>query len=281
MKKAVWVGLLIISTIFLAYQTSSAVCPPDVATASSELGIGGARICGVDYMCGIDDGICPELFNDTNGRVGNCSNCPDPDCTGFVNGTVFDNSTGTPRPLIGANVSLFFSYKKTYSISDANGNYRLETPSGFQTIGASKTGYDTVIHKVFVPNNVTQGNATQDFFLPIGICHPDCTNEFGRCNPACEGFVFANTSDNCTYSSEEVKQACANKLGGSEVFMEYYNETHAYYADCCEGLKVLKYRPKPVFECKDGSGFVKTKKIALLKGKLVNLVVAVCKPKKQ
>ncbi len=283
MKKAVWFGLFAVIFFLPLFSISvlAAFCPPTPFTAQSELGFGGVRMCGVDYMCGAQDGMCPELFKDTSGRVGNCSLCPDPDCTGMVNGTVYDNSTGNPRPLVGANVSLYFSFQNSFSISDASGHYSLSTPSGYQTIGASKRGYDTVVETVLVPNNITQGKLTLDFYLPTGVCHPDCTNEFGRCNPSCEGFVFANTTDNCTYASTEVMLACANKFGGSEVFLEDYNESHAYYADCCEGSKVLKYRPQPKFECKDGSGFVKARKIALLDGKLVNLVVAVCEPKKQ
>lgn len=280
MKKSVWFGLVIVLFLALCFSANSAVCPPTVSDADSKIGRGGVKICDIDYMCGVADGVCPELFKDSTGSVANCSRCPDPDCTGFVNGTVYDNSTGIPRPLSGANVSLFFSFVSPSALSDYFGRYALGVPSGYQTIVASKKGYDTVVKEVFVPNNITSGNATVDFYLPLGVCHADCTNEFGRCSPDCENFVFANSSDNCTYASEEIKNACAHKLKGSEVFLEEYNETHSYYADCCEGVKVLRFRPTTKADCKDGSGFLKQKKVVLLNGKLVNLVVAVCEPKR-
>ncbi|RJQ16804.1 hypothetical protein C4573_01940 [Candidatus Woesearchaeota archaeon] len=267
MKK--WWVLLILLTIF--FIPVKAFTCPNYAEPNSSNGWGAVEICNIRYYCGEADSICPEDYQDALTLVTtNCSLCPDPDCTGNLSGYVFDAVTG--QPLANANVSLQLSIVPGSVLTNAIGFYRLFPPTGYQLLSAAKAGYDTVVKEAFVTKNNTELN----FSLPLGVCHADCTNAFNRCSAACNGYTFTNASgtDACNYAEPEIMDACENKVKDVEVFIDFYNETHSWFANCCEGTRYLKYHASADTECE--GNLIKFTKIVRYQEKPVQLVVVVC-----
>jgi hypothetical protein len=272
-------GLWIVALLLCSFSAYAFLCPSNLGTGpSSAEGRGAVQICNVIYYCGNNtDGVCPEDFVNATGQRANCTNCPDADCLGNVYGYVFDNTTA--QKIEGANVSLYNSFMIASNLTGPTGFYNLTIPSGYQVIAASKLGYDTVVENVLVPRS---SSVRQDFSLPLGICHADCTNEFGRCNPACNGMNFSvngsGALETCSFQNSEILNACANKKAGALVYLrpDVGNTNYAFYANCCEGSEQRLYRPEPSFTCENGKGFVKVQRIVTFNGRPVKLTVAVC-----
>lgn len=262
--------LVSVICIFMVYAINNPYCGLYNVVANSSNGQGGVSICGVDYLCGAVDGVCPEDFG------ANCTFCVDVDCVGNVSGFVYD-FTGNP---LGARVTItsFPSPPNLTSIStmadETTGAFNFAVPSGNYYFSATKEGYDTEIKEVLI---LRSKNTSIIFNLPNGSCHPDCTNYFGRCNKDCDGLSFSNASTdrNCTFYDSHAADICDNRK--KDVTMYYGPSSEPEwdnYIDCCEGIPYLKYTGTVSFEG-NISDLIKQTKLVKFDENIVKLVIAV------
>ncbi|MFA5797358.1 MAG: carboxypeptidase-like regulatory domain-containing protein [Candidatus Woesearchaeota archaeon] len=279
LKKGEWFGLFLFIIILTStrYATADLVCGHE---PNSALGYGQITIQGVNVTCNnINDSICPEDYQDgeSNESV-SCASCPDPDCTGTIQGTVRAESG---IPVAGAKVTSHpirwdqNANLERNTTTGYDGAYTFSTPTGTYYISARKDGYDTELKEATITHN---GTTSLNFNLVNGTCHADCTNYYGRCNAACDGIVFENGTDSCKFYDATVAQACNNRLKGTRVLLNAYNTTYAYFTDCCEDAPVLRYYAKSVVDTQKIKNLVTVEKIAKYNERPVRLIIAYWEP---
>jgi len=268
---------------------------PDSALGYGQVIIGGFTP-SIISCNNIADGVCPEDFVSGNGTVANCHSCTDADCavagpstpgTGYVWGYVKD-SMG--RPVERATVA---SHPIRWNDSAASLEDNVTTrsdgyynTSAFLTdtyyISASKDTYDTELKEV----TITRGNITRvDFTLLNGTCHEDCTNSYNRCNAACDGLTFGNSSGskcqffyNSTFTN--VKDLCNNRLKGTEVMLKQASANTAWFIQCCGDspgagqMPYQKYYSKANTDNGNIKNLIKVEKIAKYNDVPVRVVIA-------
>lgn len=280
LKKGEWLGifLFVVLLSYAGYVSADLVCghEPD-----SSLGYGQITIHGVNVTCNnINDSICPEEYQDGDSNESvSCASCPDPDCTGTIQGTVFAESG---IPVAGAIVTSHPIRWNQSANLERNattgyaGKYLFSTPTGTYYISASKDSYDTELKEAAITHNETISDF--NFNLVNGTCHTDCTNYYGRCNAACEGMVFENGTDACHFYDATVAQACNNRLQSTRIVLNPYNTTHAYFVDCCEDAPVIRYYAKGEVNTTKIKNLVTVEKIAKYNERPVRLIIAYWEP---
>jgi len=260
---------------------------PNSALGYGQVIIGGATP-SIISCNNMDDGVCPEDFTDPITNLSaNCDSCPDPDCTvndssnnGYVWGYVNDSEnkrlenvivTGHPNKWNGS-ASLDRS-----TITDSWGEYNFTSViSGYYYFSASKKGYTTQLLEA----KVNRGQITRlDFQLLNGSCAPDCTNSYNRCDATCDGATFNGGSMNCTFYNSTIRDACNNKLKGTNISLEGYltaPENYSYFVECCKSAPVLEryVKAKPDVVSTWITDLIKTEKIARLDEKPVRVVIS-------
>lgn len=182
------------------------------------------------------------------------------ECIQTVNFTVREKlPNGKSTSLKGASISLInlidgidysdvFEFK--YNYTNYNGSFTVPRCRGdiLTTFVASKEGYDAHVIDKTLYNDYKPGPITIDFELPSGVCHVDCTNSYGRCNPQCEGFEDEQ-GENCSFYvdinfSKNVTELCAYKKEGTNIILNETDDTY-YMIDCCEGSGELQEIVRP------------------------------------
>lgn len=228
---------------------------------NSTKGFGAVELCGDCYVCGLDDGVCPEDFY-VEGLSANCSNCADPDCLVTISGyiTAEDTGIGVNGVELIAQVLHLTDWATTYRTTTAyhsglNGYYNFTIPRGNYRLAASKFGYETRLVR-FPLSQGKLDNYFLNFSLGNGTCHTDCSgyvyeDDVPRCSATCEGFTLGN--DNCTYpstalgigySSAQIAQACAGMPVGSNIPLEILTDNSVLMVKCCEGPVQVMIRPR-------------------------------------
>ena len=209
-------------------------------------------------------GICIDYYNYliTNNSL----------CFQTVNFSVFKNDSEGIRPLSGGDISLIdtiddIDYTDVFENEYVNMKHqdsfavpRCSQNGIFATFIASKPGYDTDAVDLFLKND-DNFILSAKFYLPIGICHTDCTNSYGRCNPECEGFS-TNSTDKCEFYDastygKNITKLCAYKLKGTDIVLNTTDENYTVI-DCCEGedgIRVIK-RPLANVSLIDGENLI-------------------------
>lgn len=253
-------------------------------TPNSAIGYGAVDICNNCYVCGVSDGVCPEDFYSSVTKMqGSCRNCPDPDCTAQVSGTVM-STEGNPIP----NARIFVTYGQgqvEIATTDENGYYStLSAVAGMVKFHASYSDYDTEIVSAEIVRGST-GNVV-DITVSPGACNADCTDIFGTvCKANChtnngclftDGRYYAGNQLNTFYTRAEIASRCDGYSPGTRLPV-YQNTTHIVYAECCSGGTVAEERPalRPLEEgennCIDNLGTHVVK--AKYRGQTVRVVV--------
>ncbi|NOZ80169.1 MAG: hypothetical protein GXP63_00730 [DPANN group archaeon] len=231
---------------------------------------------GVCYIQGYhgnaDDDSITEYCDAWNETVENCFNgidddgdllidADDPDCDGYFTGYVFD-SMGTP--IAGAKVE-FIGYRTTDTYTDGTGWYG--------SFAKSKITYDLVASSTdYTPKTVfdqyleSLATVNVNFTLAVSgsVCQSDCTLG-GICEPSCDGQF------GCYYYNEQARDECEGRLPG---FTIPYNSTHVI--TCCG--ESGPYITAPGIRARinvDAKNVVTTRKVVLLNGEVVNMVVMV------
>ena len=235
--------LILLTFPFASAQSCSAMNSVCGGPLDSGLGFGAVEICGNCYVCGANDGFCPEDFYDSSNQLqGSCSYCSDPDCGANLTVSVKDNFNS---PVSGADIEVSYisnSVSVSPKVSDANGESMFSIYSGKSiTVMVSKSNYVTLSKTI----NLTRGeelNITFDDFAPAP-CQPDCTRGDGRCHEDCVGpggcFVHSN---NANVSNSEIINLCNNQLTTSVFFVKNV-ENHFFYTACCSGPVSETTRP--------------------------------------
>ncbi len=128
------------------------------------------------------------------------------------------------------------------------------------TVIAAKKGYDADINETTLKNDAKFGEIYINFVLPIGACHVDCTDSFGRCNSDCEGFTDGN--DTCNFyndTKKDVTKLCAYKPKGTEVILDISNDNYTV-VNCCEGPKKSVFRPTSRINLVNGEDLISVAK---------------------
>ncbi len=254
---------------------------PNSSQGYGQVVLGGAE--SIIISCNNNlDLICPEDFEDTTQTPtvnGNCSQCPDPDCTvssggGYVWGYVTDSSSG--KPLEGAVVTSHPIKWNVSSSLDTNATTRTDGMynstsfiSGKYYFSASKDGYDTQL----IEGTVIRGSILRmDFTLQNGSCHKDCTNSYNRCNAACDGISFDTTT--CKFYNSTVKEYCNNKIKNTEVYLGPDSDIKAWFIRCCDSTPYTKYYYKAYINGNNIKNLIKTEKIARYNDVPVKVVIA-------
>jgi hypothetical protein len=288
--------VLIISNTVQAYNCIDGVsvteCVCDYMPNSS-LGYGQVIIGGnasIVISCNNNaDGVCPEDFSDTSQIPqinASCRNCPDKDCTiGIINGT---NVTGyvwgyvkdvSNRPIEKAVITAHpIKWNTSASLdsnvtSGSNGLYNSsEFISGKYYFSASKDGYDTQL----IEQTVIRGEILRiDFTLQNGTCHDDCTNSYNRCNAACDGVTFSDSSTQCKFYNNTVRDYCNNKLKGTEVYLGPASGYNASFIKCCDGEPYTKYYYRAYIDSGINiKNLIKNEKIARYNDVPVRIIIA-------
>ncbi len=269
--------LLLIMFIFLATSTLAAVgdgaCVDRTGAwrtscygipIDSLQGFGAVELCEDCYVCGLDDGVCPEDFY-VEGFSANCSNCADPDCLVTVEGYVTAEDTaniGINGAEITAQVLHLDDWASTYTVTTSyngvtgrNGHYTFLFPRGNYRFSASKFGYETRLVR-FPLDQGKRDNYTLNFTLGNGECHVDCSgyvydDDVPRCNADCAGFSLGG--DTCTfassplpylYTSEEIAEACNGMPVNATVPLRVIDEDLTVMVQCCEGSVGAVIRPR-------------------------------------
>jgi len=273
-------------------SSTGCVCghSPDSTLGYGQVIIGGSTP-SIISCNNMDDAVCPEDFTDpSTGLSANCSNCPDPDCTvgnslgvGYVWGYAYDsnnkpveNVVVTGHPIKWNNSASLD--RSTVPPTDSYGKYQSTAfISGKYYFSASKKGYDTQLLEA----TVIRGQVTRlDFKLLNGTCHEDCTNSYNRCNAECDGVIFNDSNTKCSFYDAVVKEACNNRLKGTNVSLDKYNGNpdigNKYFVECCEKAPQLEryVKAQPDVIASWIKGLTKTEKIARLDEYPVRVVVA-------
>ena len=277
MKKGYWVLYVLIATIFitsLPNASAELVCGQN---PNSLAGYGQVNISGVIYSCSnTADGLCPEDYEDFNNPAvfGDCSSCPDPDCTGAVSGTVYgsggayiERASVRSHPIKWDPLAPSLEKNAT---TNSIGAFSFSVTTGKYYMSASKDSYDTELKEVTILRNQ---NTVVNFNLLNGTCHDDCTNSYGRCNAACDGMQFNNGTANCNFYPGAAP-LCNNRLKGTEVLFAPYNSTSAYFLECCEAAPLLKYYADVNVTAKGIKNLAKYEKIAKYNDVPVKIIVA-------
>lgn len=293
--------LLFLGVLLLSVGIASAVsCFADPnyltlvggSTPNSAIGYGAVDICGECYVCGANDGVCPEDFYSTSSnKQGSCRNAPDPDCLVEISGIV--STSGIPIP--GADIVIRIGDEiRTVGTSDDDGYFTVQVPSGliklsafFQSITSAFEDYDSDVLDL----EVVRGNPLTGITIEMqkGSCTSQCTGSFGKtCKAACQGVnscEFTNPSAFAaslqvpalnSYDSSYIASQCDRLPVGTSLTL-YKNATHIVYADCCTGTPYVEKRPELTSldssgnECIDdlGTHIIKTR----YKGQSVKVVV--------
>ncbi|MFH1400406.1 MAG: carboxypeptidase-like regulatory domain-containing protein [Nanoarchaeota archaeon] len=235
-----------------AYQLSDPLnaCSPSVALNSNDGpgllddGYGAVEVCGLCYVCGDADGVCPEEFKDASGNIANCSACADPDCQANIFGYV-RALDGAHDPIPLATVKAVPNNPLIPEVSAQTlatgmpgiGWYNLSVTTGTYVVSASKIGFDTEIKEGIILTTAQQLQV--DFLLPNGTCHEDCSDYFGRCNAACEGIK------GCSYDRDYYGDLCDGRR--LDEWVEVKNESSgnsSFSIQCCIGdVTITEYRP--------------------------------------
>ncbi len=88
-------GLLVIFVLLISAFFVIGDCPPGHTTGH------GVSICGINYTCGVDDGVCPETFGANCTDWANNCNHPDSDCgnsCAAIGGSAGDIYCSSPTP---------------------------------------------------------------------------------------------------------------------------------------------------------------------------------------
>jgi len=233
----------------------------------------------------VADGVCPEDFMDpSTGVTANCSNCPDKDCTaagpgntGSVSGHVRDSNNNPIEKVLVTSHPIKWNGSASLEnnvTTDVNGFFNA---SGFLTgsyyFSASKDTYDTQL----VQADIVRGKSTVvDFKLLNGTCHEDCTNSYNRCNAACDGIKFADGSS-CQFYNSTIRDACDNRMKGTEVFLGQASSDTAWFIKCCGDLPdapYQKYYSKANTDNGNIKNLIKVEKIAKYNDVPVRIVIA-------
>ena len=227
-------------------KTLPAICGS--VPIGSAPGYGGIELCGDCYVCGANDGVCPEDYG------ANCGQCPDPDCYVIITGTVTDAKTG--NTVSNANISTVIPHGTQVStLTDYNGKYSITVSPGDYKIRATHPEYDTNVQS-FPDGGDTR---TLDFTMVQGACSLDpaftCarnTNYGFICDERCYGTgtcaAQAGTypkTDGGSITFDLVKN-CSNELlgPGQTVFLGNINSTYQLRGSCCNGGVQAVLRPK-------------------------------------
>lgn len=196
------------------------------------------ELCGLCYVCGEADGVCPEDFGNTT-NTAKCIDSPDPDCPANVEGYV--RELLTDNEIVNAKVSIIPPASSTtlhpvVVFTDTEGYYRVtNVTSGRWIFRAEKPGYDTEVKNFILEKG---GTNIVNFLLPEGTCNQDCTNSFGRCSAECAGV------NGCVYDNPTVQNLCDDRSPGSFVITNTSGE-FITKVGCCRGQPVIKeFRPK-------------------------------------
>jgi hypothetical protein len=230
----------------------------------------------------VGDTYCPEDFQDAStGLIGNCSNCPDPDCIATVQGMVKDlagkpveKATITGHPIKWVESANLDRNTSTTS----NGLYSSDAfITGKYYFSASKDAYDTQL----IEATVVRGSTTSlNFSLQNGTCHEDCTNSYNRCNKECDGVTFDNGTKQCKFYDENVKKLCDTKTKGTVVYLGPGTGNAGIFITCCgDGtdesyMPYEKYYSKASVDSNNLKNLVKTEKIAKYNGIPVRIIIA-------
>lgn len=240
MRKSVWLltlfALLLTSLVYAQITTSTcsskSVC--GVVPASSADGYGMVEFCGECHACGLSDGICPEDFvND--GVRGNCTKCPDPDCTVYINGSL--RIFGRPDAQVPSGIKIYAFYESApnegvyIATSKTNGFYNATIPSGEITLLVKDPYWDSQPKEV----NLVRGGNYSDINISIieGTCNEDCTDSFGiYCRAHCNGINGCNYTPIYGYEPEYLANLCEYTPKGNEVQL-FENDDKIYNYVCC------------------------------------------------
>jgi hypothetical protein len=294
-------SLRIVSAAYSCMDGSSdtpCVCghTPNSAQGYGQVIIGGGNV-SIISCDNIDDDACPEDFMDPVTRqVGNCSSCPDPDCTATVNGGVLEDRTGAPveKAVITGNPIKWnqsANLERSNLSTNAQGNFTLTALTGTYFFSASKGAYDTQL----IEATVIRGKTASIYFRLInGTCHSDCTNSYGRCNQACDGVNF--TDGMCRFYSTgasplrndagavifdgSIASQCNNRMLNTEIRLGQKNATAAYFIKCntntapYSNAPYIKYYATASTDTGTIKNLIKVEKIAKYNDIPVRVVIA-------
>ena len=209
------------------------------------------------------------LINDENNGY------QDNNCYQTINFKTYKRVDGISSPLIDVSISLLdavdgIDYTDVFAdrYEKTNSEDYLTVPrcrgQDLTTFVASKENYDADAKDVLLENdNISE--KYRNFTLPLGICHTDCTNSYGRCNPECQGFE-EDPGNKCDFYvdntyGKNVTKLCAYKLKGTEIVLEVTNNDYTII-DCCEGINGVQTiaRPESNVELVKGQNLIATEK---------------------
>ncbi len=237
---------------------------------SSADGRGAVDICENCYVCGVEDGICPEdFFSSINSMGVSCENCADPDCTGCVNGTVRVNDSGVLLPASGAEVYAYypsFGGRRLLSTADSSGYFQANVMS-YEVINVEVEYRDSngevylsdlipittdrsfecaPIYSLYTPPASSPDDPDDPVDPPLpgdndtvildpSPCQADCTRGPGRtCDVSCEGVNDCSFASSADFPLEDVLDAVDGQMPGTRI-------TLGQTVDCDAGAATSSY----------------------------------------
>jgi len=249
-KQAVLAIIILLSIIGLASAVDcssigNAVCGN---APSSTTGFGAVEICGTCYTCGASDGVCPEdFYSDSNGLQGSCGNCPDPECTAFVEGHVYTDSGESVD-----SAHIWASYQTggaeelvDLTKTDENGYYHINNSlrSGF-AITLFARYVDLYTGLVYQSENqvetIIRGeNYNFNFVVKEASCNSDCTRgTVPYCDQTCQGNNGCVYKEQTNYPLPRTMNEAEGKLVGTRIDLDtrvFPTYTEYDYFNACDG----------------------------------------------
>ena len=222
-------------------------------TIESEDGFGAVELCGDCFICGYDDGVCPESFG------ANCSKCPDADCRVTLQGYVYEEG-GTPESdgindvtvtaVLPHSDSEFDTTTRIHPTNSQNGYFNFSVPRGVDKLTAEKDSY--AIQYFSFPEGQTAEPYKKNVTLHPPSCSadPTCTltTELGpRCDPSCDdkkGCDYTSGTYNPGSITYDTAENCSGKSPSRSIFLGTINSTHQLRVTCCNGTPYEALRPK-------------------------------------
>lgn len=249
-KQVVLAIIILLSIIGLASAVScssigNAVCGN---TPSSTTGFGAVEICNECYACGVSDGICPEdFYSNSNGLQGSCGNCPDPECTAFIEGHVYtDLGEAVDATHIWASYQTGGAEELVdLTKTDEDGYYHSNNSlrSGF-AITLFARYVDLYTGLVYQSENqvetIIRGeNYDFDFVVKEAKCNSDCTRgTVPYCDPTCQGDNGCVYKERADYPLPRTINEAKNKLVGTRIDLGksvFPTHTKYDYFNACDG----------------------------------------------
>ena len=231
---------IIFDTANAACQSMGGTCSPGSietkTTLEGENWVATAIGCDESMSSGAYNGLYVRVNCDLL-KMGNCQECPDPDCIADVRGITFDNSTD--QNFVTTHVNIISTNNQNIRAeADSTGVYSMQAFRGRVRVVCTSQDFDKYEKEIYLK----KGDNLVDCRMTQATCSAECTlpdvDGSDICRPECDG------QNGCNFYNSTTMSICDNVPLGSTIVLRRIGTTDFVEAvTCCSGAIQTLYRP--------------------------------------